>query len=391
MSTRRFLGDRTPEEFLDTYWQEKPLLVRDAVPDFRSPLSPEELAGLACEADSPSRLILEEGGSHPWELREGPFDEDTFLGLPERHWSLLVQEVDRRVPAVHDLLDLVSFLPRWRVDDVMVSYAPDEGSVGAHLDRYDVFLLQGLGRRRWQIEADRRAPGDQALRPDLDVQILTDFDPDHEWVLEPGDVLYLPPRVPHYGIAEGDCMTYSIGFRAPSYRKIAMGFMQELSERAGSDELYADPGCAARSRPGRIAEEDLERVGEILSEMWERGADRSDWFGRMITTPGRGGHAPPPDEPIEEHELLELLRAGRTIRRSEASRFAYREAETSAVLYVDGTVHELDGSASPLAELLGERYEPPADRLRELATNSRARAVLTELYNDGHLYLPERP
>lgn len=391
MSTRRFLGDRTPEEFLDTYWQEKPLLVRNAVPDFRSPLAPEELAGLACEPDSPSRLILEEGGSRPWELREGPFDEDTFLGLPERHWSLLVQEVDRRVPAVHDLLDLVSFLPRWRVDDVMVSYAPDAGSVGAHLDSYDVFLLQGLGRRRWQIEGEPRAPGDQALRPDLDVQILADFDPDHEWVLEPGDVLYLPPRVPHYGVAEGDCMTYSIGFRAPSYRRIAMGFMQELSERAGSDELYADPDCGPRSRPGRIAEEDLARVREILTELWERGADRSDWFGRLITTPERGGHAPPPDEPIDEDDLLELLRADRTIRRSEASRFAYREEETSTVLYVDGNVHRLDGSASPLARLLGERDEPPADHLRELARAPRARALLTDLYNDGHLYVPEEP
>ena len=142
------LGDHSPATFLDTYWQTQPLLVRDALPDFRSPLSPQELAGLACEDGVESRIILEEGGEYPWELRQGPFASEDFLDLPETHWTLLVQEVDRLIPEVATLLDHFRFLPDWRLDDVMVSYAPRHGTVGPHVDNYDVFLLQGAGRRR---------------------------------------------------------------------------------------------------------------------------------------------------------------------------------------------------------------------------------------------------
>lgn len=396
-SALRFLGDRTPAEFMETYWQKEPLLVRNAVPGFRTPLSPEELAGLACEPDSLSRLVLEEGGTRPWELREGPFEEETFLALPETGWSLLVQEVDRRVPAVHELLDRVAFLPRWRVDDVMVSYAPDEGSVGAHLDNYDVFLLQGLGRRRWQIEERARAPGDRELVPDLDVQVLADFDPDLEWVLEPGDVLYLPPRVPHRGVAEGRCMTYSIGFRAPSHRRIVMGFMQELAEQASREKRYADAEARPRARSGLVTEEDLDRVRGILEQLWTRASGEGDWFGRMVTTPQRGGHAPPPADPIAPSELRSALARGVQIRRSEASRFAYRIEDTGrAVLYVDGTAHRLNGPAAGLAKLLGEHDEPPPERLSGLIEDEtsdegpgRTLALLTELFNDGRIYAPD--
>jgi 50S ribosomal protein L16 3-hydroxylase len=195
------LGDLTPEAFLRDYWQKKPLLIRGALPDFVTPVAPDELAGLACEDDVTARLILEQGGDYPWQMRFGPFDEDDFAALPETHWTLLVQEVDRLVPEVADLLDAFRFLPNWRIDDVQISYAPPHGNAGAHLDNYDVFLLQGMGRRRWQISSTPIPEDEEVYVEDVDVRILQDFEPDEEWIVEPGDLLYLPPRLRRIGTA----------------------------------------------------------------------------------------------------------------------------------------------------------------------------------------------
>jgi len=195
----QLLGGLTPERFLAEYWQKRPLLVRQAIPGFKSPLSADELAGLACEPEVESRLILEKGGSRPWQLEHGPFEEERFATLPESHWTLLVQRVNHWVPAVADLLDHFAFLPSWRLDDIMISYAADQGSVGPHTDQYDVFLLQGAGRRRWQIDASVTDESPLLDHPDL--RILAQFHATDEWVLEPGDLLYLPPGLAHYGVA----------------------------------------------------------------------------------------------------------------------------------------------------------------------------------------------
>ncbi|MFB6273326.1 MAG: cupin domain-containing protein, partial [Salinibacter sp.] len=247
--TSAVLGDRSPADFLDTYWQTRPLVVRDALPNFRSPLSPEELAGLACEEDVESRIVLEEGGEHPWELRHGPFLSEDFLELPETHWTLLVQEVDRLIPEVGALLDHFRFLPDWRLDDVMVSYAPTHGTVGPHVDNYDVFLLQGAGHRRWKIGT---APvEDDEIVPGLDVRILADFEADEEFVLGPGDLLYLPPRVAHYGVSTDDaCMTYSIGFRAPRHQDLVANFLQHAVDTIDPDARYSDPDLTPVDHPG---------------------------------------------------------------------------------------------------------------------------------------------
>ena len=198
------LGDMAAEDFLRDYWQKKPLLIRQAFPDYENPLSPDELAGLALEEEVESRIVLTQGKS-PWELRRGPFAEDDFKTLPERDWTLLVQAVDQFVPDIADLISAFSFLPSWRVDDVMVSYAAPGGSVGPHFDNYDVFLLQTHGRRRWKIGQTCSPASPLLEHPDL--RILENFEQQQEWVLEPGDMLYIPPGVAHYGIAEDDCST----------------------------------------------------------------------------------------------------------------------------------------------------------------------------------------
>ncbi len=201
------------EDFVSQYWQKKPCVIREAFADFELPVTPEELAGLACEEDVHCRLVIErDDGS--WQLRYGPFEERDFLALPERNYSLLVSECEKWMPELNALLDPFRFIPDWRIDDLMLSYAPEGGSVGPHVDEYDVFLLQASGARRWRYGAKRLE--NPVLIPDLELAILEEFNHDHEIELHPGDMLYLPPGIAHHGVALEPCMTCSIGFRAPT-------------------------------------------------------------------------------------------------------------------------------------------------------------------------------
>lgn len=192
-SNNPLFGDITVEEFLADYWQKKPLLVRQAIPDYRSPISADELAGLACQENVESRIVLEKDRLAPWSVLHGPFYESDFSTLPDTHWTLLVQECNQHVPELALLLDSFNFIPNWRVDDIMVSYAVEHGSVGPHTDQYDVFLLQAEGTRHWKI--NRSLDKDAAYLEDTELRILNNFESEQDWILEPGDMLYLPPGV----------------------------------------------------------------------------------------------------------------------------------------------------------------------------------------------------
>ncbi len=211
IGTRGLFGALGVERFLAEYWQKRPLLLRGSLPDFEDPLGIEDLLALAADPAMETRVVVEHGET-PWELSLGPLTAERRAALPERDWTVLVQDVDKVHAGVARLLELVSFAPAWRVDDVMVSYAAPGGSVGPHVDQYDVFLVQGRGRRRWQIAEEF----DPACIGGADLQVLERFAPEQDWTVGPGDVLYVPPGVAHYGRAVEACVTYSIGFRAPS-------------------------------------------------------------------------------------------------------------------------------------------------------------------------------
>ena len=219
-----------PETFLRDYWQKQPLLVRNAFPSYQSPIAPEDLAGLACEEGTLSRLVAHDPVTDGWMVRHGPFPEDLFPTLPRHDWTLLVQDVDKWDADVASVIDAFAFLPRWRLDDVMVSFAAPGGSVGAHVDQYDVFLVQAHGRRRWQVDSRPGAPLE--FRNDVELRLLRTFEPDHDWVLGPGDMLYLPPGVPHHGVAEDACLTFSVGMRAPSAAELLGDFVDTLAGEA---------------------------------------------------------------------------------------------------------------------------------------------------------------
>lgn len=261
------LGGLSPRAFLLRHWQRRPLFVRGALPRFLDPLTPEQLFALACEPEIESRLVLVRGGRRPYQRSFGPQRPRRLARLKRSHWTLLVQGVDRHVPAVARLRGLFSFIPRWRIDDVMVSFAVRGGSVGPHVDNYDVFLLQGRGRRRWQIQSRP----DRGLRRGLDLQVLRRFEPDREELLGPGDMLYVPPGVAHHGMALEDSLTYSIGFRAPSHRTLVALFAERLLASIPEDRLYADPDLRpARSSRG-IGPRALRKMQEIVRDEVRRG------------------------------------------------------------------------------------------------------------------------
>jgi 50S ribosomal protein L16 3-hydroxylase len=248
------LGDISPADFMKNYWQRKPLLVRQAIPDFSPLLSRSALFDLAGQPDVESRLVMgENNGQRAWQMQRGPFKRKAIPKLAERDWTLLVQGVDLHDDGVSALMQQFRFIPDARIDDVMISYASDGGGVGPHFDSYDVFLLQAHGQRRWRIGRQK----DLSLQPDLPLKILANFKPEHDWVLNPGDMLYLPPRYAHDGVAQGECMTYSIGFRVPQMGDLARELLVRMSEEAEESvgiDLYQDAKQPAVQNAAAIPE-----------------------------------------------------------------------------------------------------------------------------------------
>ena len=279
-ATSSVLGATSREQFLRQYWQREPLLVRNALPGYVSPLSADELAGLALEADVESRIVLGEGETGPWELRHGPFLESDFARLPEQAWTLLVQAIDLWVPAAKSVLRHFDFLPAWRLDDVMASYAVEGGSVGPHFDQYDVFLIQVEGQRLWKIgdQCNAQTP----LMADTDLHIVENFQTTHEWLLDPGDMLYLPPRISHWGIAHSECLTFSVGFRAPTLADMLGDLAVEIMAQ-GNDSHYTDPELSPHMATEEIHPAFIEQAKKLLSEILQDDALIEDWFARYMT------------------------------------------------------------------------------------------------------------
>jgi 50S ribosomal protein L16 3-hydroxylase len=271
------LGGLSPAAFMRRHWQKKPLLVRQALPGVVPPLPRAALFALAARDDVESRLVVRDGAR--WALRHGPLPRRALPPLAQPRWTLLVQGLDTHVEAAHDLLARFRFVPQARLDDVMVSYATDGGGVGPHVDSYDVFLVQVHGRRRW-----RWGPvADASLVPGVPLKILRRFMPEHDEVLEPGDLLYLPPGWGHDGVAVGECMTCSVGFRAPRHDELLRELLQRLADHVDDDaRLYRDPGQRATTKPGEVpaalAAHARARLQALLREPQRLDAALGEWL-----------------------------------------------------------------------------------------------------------------
>lgn len=353
------LHDFDPAAFLKDTWQQRPLLMRGALPELAAPLDPDDLAGLACEDDVESRIVTQAGGT--WVLEQGPFAEDRFARESGGPWTLLVQAVDHYVPDVAALIAPFRFVPDWRIDDVMVSYASDGGGVGPHFDRYDVFLVQVAGRRRWRV--GQHCDAASALMPHDDLRLLADFQTTDEWVLEPGDVLYVPPGVAHDGVGVGDgCMTCSIGFRAPARAELVSHFADHVLESVGEDDLYADPGLPLQDNPGEITPAALARLQAMVVERMANPAEFARWFGAHATAPKYPDVDWRPEEDLTPDDVASLIAQGVPVLRNPASRFAFvRQPDGAAMLFADGQAFDC---AEGLADMLCAQTElalPPLD------------------------------
>lgn len=372
----------SPAHFLRDYWQKRPLLIRQAFPHFVSPISADELAGLACEPYSLSRLIVHDPACDDWTVETGPFEESRFATLPDSDWTLLVQDVDKWDREVAAMLEHFRFLPDWRIDDVMVSYAAPDGSVGAHVDQYDVFLLQASGHRYWMIDDRPGAP--TQFRTDQELKLLERFDPTEEWLLEPGDMLYLPPGVPHHGIAAGEtpCLTFSIGLRAPSVAELVADFVEYLAERLPDSHRYADPDLVPARESGEIDAAALERVRRVLSDaLVADAAIQADWFGHFITRYRAAGFAVPRSTPLTAAAFDKRLTSGRgALMRHPLSRFAFQRRGRHADLFVAGDRH---ATSLSLARRLCQPAPLPTSEAAAL--DASAIELLRTLVNRGHL------
>ena len=373
------LGHLSPDEFLDQYWQKKPLLVRQALAGFQCPLSAEELAGLSCEDEVNSRIVMEKDGDHPWQPIFGPMDEDTFARLPASHWTLVINDLEKIIPELAWLPDLFRFIPDWRFDDLMSSYAADQGSVGPHFDLYDVFIIQGMGRRRWQISTAEVSEDNQVR--DTPLRIQHTFNAEQEWILEPGDMLYIPPNVSHHGVSLGESISFSVGFRAVSHADLLNDFIAHISQQLPAAATYTDADLKTQTNPGEITEQAIQRVRRIFSEyLTADHPEISRWFGRYMSDP-KSEYSQPPEQPI--HDWPELLKQSQQqdLRRHPASRFAYQQQAEQAMLFIDG--HDYRVSLDFARSLCKSRE---ISRQSIEGASPEEQRLLLELYNSGCIY-----
>ena len=379
--------DLSPENFLSTYWQKKTLFLKQALADFQDPLSAEELAGLACEEEVESRLVF--NTSDNWQLKSGPFTEQDFLTLPDTSWTLLVQAVDHWFPAVKQLMNKITFIPDWRLDDVMVSYATETAGVGPHFDYYDVFIIQGQGSRRWQL--GQHCDENTALKENSELKILQEFIVTEEFILESGDVLYIPPGVAHQGIALNPSLSYSVGFRAPSHAEMLSQYAAYICAELAEVQRYSDPDLKIQANLAEISQESLAKVKTLLTSLLHNGQDIErnieQWFGQNMTQRKYPQHTFLPESELDIHTLSEALVQGMELEKHPATRFAFYRKPETLLLFVDGHGFDFSNTDATLNELLMNLCDRDIKHLNGLdyLSSSPCLNLLCTLYNQGSL------
>lgn len=358
-------------QFLRKYWQKKPLLIRQAFPNFEGFVNKNKLIALSCNEEAESRLVTNH--RNQWQLEHGPFAKNDFNKLTG-NWTLLVQGINYFLPEAQTLLQQFNFIPYTRLDDLMVSYAPDGGGVGPHFDSYDVFLLQGSGKRLWQISKQK----DQSLLPDLPLRILKHFKPEQEWVLEPGDMLYLPPNYAHNGIAVGDSMTYSIGFRAPSHQELTREFLNYLQDHLVIAGMYTDPELKASADPARISKNTIDKISTTLKKIRFGKKDITDFIGKYLSEPKAQLFFDTPELPFKKKEFFKLAQK-RGIKLNLKTQMLFTQNQ----LFINGEAIPLfSESKAILTKLANER-----EILFLAKMDIKTEEILYDWYLEGYLEL----
>ena len=346
--------------FLNEFWQKKPLVIRNALPDFESPVSAEELGGLSLEEEVESRIVIQ-NGEKDYQLLKGPFTEETYQGLPDSNWTLLIQGMDRLVPEVTDILNDFDFLPRWRIDDIMISYATKGGNVGPHFDHYDVFLLQAAGKRQWTLTS-QDCSEDNYIQG-VDLRLMETFKIEDDFIFEKGDILYIPPKWGHHGVAlDDECMTYSIGYRTYRGQELWDSFGDHLSEMGSFKDLYMDPTWTEGLNPGEITDAASEQAQVLLKSILDDKVLIKTWFGRFATQldPVAAQQLPEPlteDETPDIEDFMGAMQVEPGLVKDPVCRFAYSEVNGNTLLYINGAIWETFGASNEfMAKLANQSY-----------------------------------
>ena len=378
------LGGISAEHFFKEYWQKKPLLVRQAFPDLELPIQPDDLAGLSLEDEVESRIILEKSLDKHWVLKCGPFEEDAFTELPDTHWTLLIQQLDAWVPEVNALKQHFDFIPNWRIDDIMASYAPVGGSVGPHFDFYDVFLIQSYGHREWNL--GQWCDEHSHKRDDTALSILKHFDTQERWVLEPGDMLYVPPKLAHYGIAQDDCITLSVGFRAPRQVDLLSDYADHLAS-GEKNPFFEDPDRTLQNDSGQLANSDIQELRSLMLQTLQDENQFSAWLGRYLSEPKNMQTLIPADQSYTTETLEAQLHETKFVVKNEGSRIFYTQNEDGILLFADGTNTTLPNKHLTFVQLLCSKDEFPAQLLLEHCTTLPPKRAICMLLEQGSLRL----
>ena len=364
------LGGLTANQFLHDYWQKKPLLIRQALPKFSGLIDAQKLLALACTEDIQARLVTQKRGK--FELQQSPFQAQELDRLGKTRWTVLVQGVNHYLPEAAELLKQFAFIPHARLDDLMVSYAPKGGGVGPHFDSYDVFLLQGAGHRRWQISAQ----ADRTLIAGAPLRILRDFRAEQEWVLEAGDMLYLPPHYAHNGIAEDDCMTYSIGFRTPAYQELAEQFLVYLQDRITVEGMYADPGLKLQKHPSEISPAMLHQVRQAIKQVRWDSEDIANFLGCYLSEPKPHIFFVAPERPLSRAKFRQAIHKSGVQLDLKSQMLCH-----AGWIFMYGEEHQVNERDYQLLRGLADRRGSPA--LKDCTSESVG--LLYQWYLDGYI------
>ena len=372
MDKLEHLGGLTANQFLRRHWQKKPLLVRGAFPDFRDPLTKKEVFTLAMRDEAESRMIVRAGKN--WQLHHGPFSRGDFARHRDDAWTVLVQDTQHFSQEAHALLAQFRFIPHARIDDLMVSFAVAGAGVGPHVDSYDVFLLQGAGQRRWRISAQT----DLTLRKDTPLKILSRFKPEQEFLLETGDMLYLPPGYAHDGIAESECLTWSIGFRAPTAQELAIAYLDRLRDEIAVDGQYTDQDLRATIHPGEIDAGMLRRMMQLLREVNSvaRNHDHMRQFlGKFLTEPKAHVLFDPP-EPVMSKNVFRRFAMQKGIALDLKSRLLF----TDDRFFLNGNLLDVGNGDAALMRSFADDRAIAAKALANTCKHAHADSLLSMLY-----------
>ncbi|GHG07437.1 cupin domain-containing protein [Thalassotalea marina] len=377
-------GDITPEQFLAEYWQKKPLLIKQAVPNFQGTIDANELAGLAMEQEIESRIISHDGNNN-WQVQHGPFDDYSSFG--EANWTLLVQAVNNWSRETNDLISLINFIPRWRIDDVMVSFSTPDGGVGAHLDQYDVFILQGEGRRRWQVGKPDASL--ETLLPHPDLKQVSPFEPLIDEITEPGDLLYIPPNHPHNGVSIENSLNFSIGFQAPSNQDLWSGFADRLIDNNVGEQRFGDPTRTRAIDSRVLTTEDTTALRNFMLEQVNNDGLFQEFIGKYLTQSHHALELLIPMEPFSTEQVLDILDVD-TVHLSQVSGVKTLISQSPAhMLYINGDEFVIDEDTLALAKRLCDSLPLTTQEAKSFTDCLKNTQLLTNVLNKGYWFIEE--